>query len=229
VAGALPVSPLSIAERVFRTLLAINPGLRLLTLGGDHSAAWPAVAALAAARPGLGVVQLDAHTDLLPERLGVRLCFGTWSFHANQLLGRGGRLVQVGVRASRHDRGHWESTLGVRQVWAAEVRRDPAAALEQVMALCHAAGVTSVYLSNDVDGLDPSFASGTGTPEPDGLSLEFVLALIERLGREFELCGGDVMEVAPDLAPSPEERAVTLQTAVDCLTATVGGVLERSR
>jgi arginase family enzyme len=226
-AGAWPVSPLSIAERVFRQVLAANPGVRLLTLGGDHSAAWPAVAALAAARPGLGLVQLDAHTDLLPERLGVRLCFGTWSFHANELLGRGGRLVQVGLRASRHDRSHWEARLDVRQLWAAEVRRDPAAALERVVALCRAAGMTSVYLSNDVDGLDPEFASGTGTPEPDGLSLEFVLALIRRLGREFELCGGDVMEVAPELAATPEGRHRTLDTAVACLRLTVEGALGR--
>jgi agmatinase len=225
IAEALPVSPLSIAERVFRRVLRANPGVRLLTLGGDHSAAWPAVAALAAARPGMGLVQLDAHTDLLPERLGVRLCFGTWSFHANQLLGRGGRLVQVGLRASRHDRGHWEARLDVRQLWAAEVRRDPAAALERVVALCRRAGMTSVYLSNDVDGLDPAFASGTGTPEPDGLSLDFVLALIDRLGAEFQLCGGDVMEVAPDLAPSPAARQVTLDTAAACLRRTVAAVL----
>jgi agmatinase len=225
IADALPVSPLSIAERAFRQLLRANPEVRLLTLGGDHSAAWPAVAALAAARPGLGVVQLDAHTDLLPERLGIRLCFGTWSFHANELLGRGGRLVQVGLRASRHDRGHWEARLDVRQVWATEVRRDPRAALERVVSLCRAAGVTSLYLSNDIDGLDPAFAPGTGTPEPDGLSLEFVLALVERLGREFELCGGDVMEVAPDLATTPEGRRRTLDTAVTCLRQTAAGVL----
>jgi agmatinase len=225
IADALPVSPLSIAERVFRLLLRANPGLRLLTLGGDHSAAWPAVAALAAARPGLGLVQLDAHTDLLPERLGVRICFGTWSFHANQLLGRGGKLVQVGLRASRHDRGHWEARLDVRQLWAAEVRRDPGAALERIIGLCRAAGTRSVYLSNDVDGLDPSHAPGTGTPEPDGLSLEFVLALVERLGREFELCGGDVMEVAPDLAETPADRVRTLDTAARCLTATVAAML----
>ena len=225
IADTLPVSPLSIAERVYRQVLRANPGVRLLTLGGDHSAAWPAVAALAAARPGMGLVQLDAHTDLLPERLGVRLCFGTWSFHANELLGRGGRLVQVGVRASRHDRGHWESTLDVRQLWAAEVRLDPAAALERVVGLCRAAEMTSVYVSNDVDGLDPSFAPGTGTPEPDGLSIDFVLALIDRLGHEFELAGGDVMEVAPDLAPTAAERRRTLDTAVTCLRVTVEAAL----
>jgi arginase family enzyme len=221
----LPVSPLSIAEQIFRDLLGVNPRLRLVTLGGDHSTAWPAVAALASTRADLGVVQLDAHTDLLEERLGIRICFGTWSFHANQLLGRGGRLIQVGLRASGHDRAHWERTLDVRQLWADEVRRTPEAALEQVVTLARRAGVRALYFSNDVDGLDPAFIPGTGTPEPDGLDLEWALALLRRLGREFELVGGDLMEVAPDLAPTPEGRDLTLRTAARCLAATVDAVL----
>jgi agmatinase len=224
-AGALPVAPLSIAEHVLRAVLAANPGARVLLLGGDHSAAWPAVAALAGVRPDLGVVQVDAHTDLLPERLGVRLCFGTWSFHANELLGRGGRLIQLGIRASRHDRSHWESSLEVRQLWADEVRRDPDAAVERVVALGRAAGLRSVYLSHDVDGLDPAFAPATGTPEPGGLDLETVLHLTRRLGQAFQLCGGDVMEVAPDLAPTPAGRRATLDSAVASLRATAAAAL----
>jgi len=224
-AAALPVSPLSIAERALRAVLAVNPEARVLLLGGDHSTAWPAVAALAAVRPGLGVVQIDAHTDLMPERLGVRLCFGTWSFHANELLGRGGRLVQVGIRASRYDRAHWEAMLGVRQLWAEEVRRDPPAAVERVVALCREAGVRSVYLSHDVDGLDPAFAPGTGTPEPGGLELRTVLDLTRRLGEAIGLAGGDVMEVAPDLAPTPAARTTTLDTAVASLRATAEAAL----
>lgn len=224
-AAALPVSPLSIAEAALRAALAVNPRLKVLLLGGDHSCAWPAVAALAAARPGLGIVQVDAHTDLLAERLGIRLCFGTWSFHANDLLGRGGRLVQVGIRASRRDQAHWEGTLGVRQLWAPEVRRDPAAAVAKVVALCRAAGIREVYFSHDVDGLDPAFAPGTGTPEPDGIALGTALDLVTALGREIGLAGGDVMEVAPDLAPTPEGRTVTLDTAVASLKATVAAAL----
>jgi agmatinase len=225
-AAALPVSPLSIAERALRRVLAENPAARVLALGGDHSAAWPAVAALAAARPGLGIVQVDAHTDLLPERLGVRLCFGTWSFHANQLIGRGGRLVQVGIRASRRDRAHWESALDVRQLWADEVRADPGAAVERVLRLCREAGVREVYLSHDVDGLDPSEAPGTGTPEPGGIALATVLELARRLGAEVGLAGGDVMEVAPDLAPTAAGRLRTLDAAVASLRATAEAALQ---
>ena len=88
-----------------------------------------------------------AHTDLLAERLGIKYCFATWSYHANELLGRDGRLVQVGVRASRHDRAHWEHGLGVRQFWAEEIRRAPEASLDAVLAHLRALGVQSVYFS----------------------------------------------------------------------------------
>jgi agmatinase len=221
----LPISPLTIAERALSLLLAVNPEARVLALGGDHSTALPVVRALARVRPGMGLVQLDAHTDLLPERLGVRHCFGTWSFHANELLGRGGRLVQVGIRASARDQHHWESTLGVRQLWAAEVRRDPAAAVEAVLAQLRAAGVASVYLSNDIDGTDAAHADATGTPEPGGLEPEWVAELIRRLGLELGLCGGDVMEVAPGVARSPGGGERTVALAARYLMDTVEAAL----
>jgi agmatinase len=223
--AALPVSPLSIAERALGLVLAANPAAKVLALGGDHSAAWPVVKALAPARPGLGIVMIDAHTDLLEERLGVRYCFGTWSFHANELVGRGGRLVQVGTRASRRDRAHWESTLGVRQFWAADVRRDPAAALDRIVAHVRSAGVSSIYLSNDIDGTDGAVADATGTPEPDGLDPDFVVGLVRRLGREVGLAGGDVMEVAPGIARTPEGSARTLALAVRYLRETLAAAL----
>ncbi len=224
-AAALPVSPLSIAERALGLVLAANPRARVFALGGDHSTAWPVVRCLAAVRPGLGLVQVDAHTDLLPERLGVRYCFGTWSYHANELLGRGGRLVQVGTRASGRDRAHWESTLGVRQIWADEARRAPGAAIDAVVAQLRAAGVRSVYFTNDIDGTDAAEADATGTPEPGGLSPDFVEALVRRLGREVELAGGDVMEVAPYVARSAGGGDRTVALAARYLRATLEAAL----
>jgi agmatinase len=107
---ALPVSPLSIAERVLDLVLAQNPTVAPFVIGGDHSTAWPVVSALSRARKDRwSIVQPDAHTDLLEHRLGIKYCFATWSFHANDLLGRDGRLVQVGTRASGRDRAIWES------------------------------------------------------------------------------------------------------------------------
>jgi agmatinase len=224
-AAHLPVSPLSIAERALDLVLQMNARVVPLLLGGDHSTAWPAVAALHRVRPNMGIVQVDAHTDLLDLRLGVKYCFGTWSFHANELIGRGGRLVQVGVRASRRDRGHWERTTGVRQIWASEVLADPAAALDAVVAAVRQSGVSSVYFSNDIDGTDESFADATGTPEAGGLHPDFVVDLLHRIGGEVELAGGDVMEVAPTLARSPGGAKRTLDLAARYLRETAGVAL----
>jgi agmatinase len=224
-AARLPVSPLSLAERALEVALSVNPRLAPVVLGGDHSCAWPAVRALARARPGLRVVQVDAHTDLLEERLGVRYCYGTWAFHANDLLGRGGRLVQVGIRASQRDQAHWEGTLGVRQFWAADVRADPARALDAILAQLKASGAGAVYFSNDVDGTDQAFADATGTPEPNGLAPGFVVELVRRLGREVGLAGGDLCEVAPSAARTPGGAERTLAVSARYVRETLAAIL----
>ena len=227
---ALPVSPLSIADRAWRLIFSLNPTLKPFVLGGDHSTALPGVLALNEVyqrdqRGPLGVVQPDAHTDLLERRLGVKYCFATWSWHANQALGRQGRLTQVGIRASGRDQAHWESTTGVRQFWAKDILRDPAGALDAVLAHIKATGVTSVYFSNDIDGTDERWADATGTPEPDGLTPDWVVELIRRLGREVGLAGGDIMEVAPSLTRTPESAPRTIKLAVRYLRETLTAAL----
>jgi arginase family enzyme len=229
----LPVSPLSVAERALDLVFSLNPRIAPLVLGGDHSTAWPVAAALSrvarARREPWAIVQSDAHTDLLAERLGVRYCFATWSYHANELLGRGGRLTQVGIRASRRDRAHWESTLGVRQFWAEECLAQPEATLDAVVAHVKATGARGVYFSNDIDGTDARWAEATGTPEPGGLTPDWVVDLIRRLGSEVGLLGGDVMEVAPPLGPTPEAAARTVALAVRYLRETMAAILTRAR
>jgi arginase family enzyme len=226
--AALPVSPLSIEERALDLIFALNPTIAPVVLGGDHSTAWPVAAALSRARSSerWGIVQPDAHTDLLEERLGVPYCFATWSFHANELFARDGRLVQVGTRASRFDRGHWESSLGVRQFWAEECRRDPQGVLDQLVAHLRERRVTSVYFSNDIDGTDAAYADATGTPESGGLEPEFVVGLIRRLGAEFSVIAGDVMEVAPPLRDDPEK---TVALATRYVHETIGAILAGPR
>jgi agmatinase len=203
----LPVSPLSIAERVAGVLLDRNPQLRLFMLGGDHSVAWPVVAALGArVREPWAIVHADAHTDLLPERLGVRICFATWAYHANELLGRGGRLVQIGVRASGRPQQHWESTLGVRQFWASEIEARGEAVIDDVIVHLSKLGVRRVYFSNDIDATDAGDAPSTGAPETGGLHPPFVRTLISRLGAAFPLLGADVVEVAPPIGAADDAR-----------------------
>ncbi len=198
---------------------------RPVVIGGDHSNAWPVVSALSRVRKNIGIVQPDAHTDLLEERLGVKYCFATWSYHANDLIGRGGRLVQVGTRASRRSREHWESTLGVRQFWAEECLARPAETLDAILLHLQKVSVSSVYFSNDIDGTDERFADATGTPEPLGLDPDFVVELIRRVGREIGMCAGDLMEVAPPIQRSPEGAARTLALSARYLNETIAAIL----
>jgi len=226
----LPVSPLSIAERAWSLIFSLNSKLKPFVLGGDHSTALPGVLALNQVyqreqRGPLGVVQPDAHTDLLERRLGVKYCFATWSWHANEALGRQGRLTQVGIRASGRDQAHWESTTGTRQFWAKDILRHPADALDAVLAHVKATGVKAVYFSNDIDGTDSRWADATGTPEPDGLTPDWVVELIRRLGREVGLAGGDIMEVAPSLTRTPESAPRTIKLAVRYLRETLTAAL----
>ncbi len=226
VRAGLPVAPLSIAERALDLVFQLNPGVAPIVLGGDHSTAWPVVSALSRARKDRwGVVQPDAHTDLLEHRLGIKICYATWSWHMNELFGRDGRLVQVGTRASRHDRGHWESSLGVRQFWAEECNRDPAGVIDAIVAHLQKLGVTGVYFSNDIDGTDSAWADATGTPEAGGLEPSFVVELIRRLGQTVGMIGGDVMEVAPPLRDRPDSTERTVALAVRYLRETFAAVI----
>jgi agmatinase len=227
----LPVSPLSILERALDLVFALNPSARPFVIGGDHSCAWPVAAALArqhasAHAASWGIVQVDAHTDLLEERLGVKYCFATWSWHASHLFDRPDKMVQIGVRATRHPRAHWESTVGVVQKWANEANAHPEATMDAIAAHLEALGVRDVYFSNDIDGTDARFADATGTPEPDGLSPELVVALIRRLGASFRLCAGDVMEVAPPLARTEGGAERTVDLAARYTEETLAAMLQ---
>ena len=217
----LPVAPLEIAYSALQLTLgeerdhAITP----IVIGGDHSVGWPAFKAAfdrweGKGRARVGLLHFDAHTDLLSERLGVKYCFATWAWHANQLLGEDGRLVQVGIRASGRERDHWESTCGVRQFWSSEVReRGYEAVADEIISRFESLGVNALYVSNDIDGTDKAFANATGTPEPNGLTPEEVDEITRRVGEHFPLIGADLVEVAPPLSREHGEPEMTLNTA----------------
>lgn len=231
----LPVAPLDLASLALDLFAERAPQAVPILLGGDHSVGWPGFLAAwrrvegprAKQKGRLGVLHFDAHTDLLPERLGVRHCFATWAWHANEQLHRDGRMLQVGIRASGRDQAHWEQTLGVRQIWAEEATRYSAAQLAD-LALAHfeKLGCTAWYLSNDIDGTDPAFAAATGTPEPGGLHPDQVAEVIARVGARLPLVGADLVEVAPPLA---HERAgepeQTLDVGLRYLAVTAEAIL----
>ena len=197
-------------ERVVSRLLELNPELRLFVIGGDHSVSWPVVSALAAATSEpWAIVHPDAHTDLLPERLGVKYCFATWAYHANERLGRGGRLVQVGVRASGRARDHWESTLGVQAVLG---RRDRGARRRRGDRVGHRAPALDRRRAASMSRTTSTrpirrWRRRRARPRAADSGVAFVRALIARVGDAFPLLGGDVVEVAPSIGSRGRREA----------------------
>lgn len=220
-----PVSPLGLTYEVLINRYQQDTDhdpIKPIVIGGDHSVGWPAFKAAfdfweRDRGEKLGLLHFDAHTDLLPSRLGVDYCFATWAYHANELLNRDGRLYQVGIRTSGKTKAHWESTLNVRQMWADEARSLSAkAAADDMIERFGRLGATRLYVSNDIDGTDPYWASATGTPEPNGLEPGWVSEVTRRVGEAFPLIGADLVEVAPTLEPLGSEALErTLNTAAD--------------
>jgi agmatinase len=221
----LPVSPLDICHLTLSQFAqeerkyALTP----IVIGGDHSVGWPAFKAAferweSSGKARLGLLHFDAHTDLLSERLGVKYCFATWAWHANQLLGADGRLVQVGIRASGRDQAYWEKSCNLRQFWSAEVKaRGVIEIAHEIIDRFESLGVTALYVSNDIDGTDSAYASATGTPEPNGLTPDQVDEITRLVGARFPLIGADLVEVAPPLSSVQGEPEMTLKTTAKYL------------
>ncbi len=173
--------------RQFEKLLA--GGVGTLALGGDHWVTYPILKAMAARHGPLSLLHFDAHTDTWADQPGRLYDHGTMFRHAaNEGLVVPERSVQIGIRTHNPD------TMGFNIIDAPEVHR---VGVDEVIAqVREIVGDHKVYLSFDIDALDPAFAPGTGTPVSGGLTSAQALAILRgMMGLDF--VGGDVVEVAP--------------------------------
>jgi agmatinase len=206
-AGDAPANPVDIGEghaAIEREAAAIaDEGGRVLGLGGDHSVSLPLLRAAAAAHGPLALLQLDAHTDTWDSYFGARYTHGTIFRRAvEEGLIDATASVQIGLRGSLYgaedldeNRALGFSTLLARDFEEAGV----AGALE----LAGSTLRSPVYVTVDIDVLDPAFAPGTGTPEAGGLSSRELLAVLAGLaGTGLAIAGADVVEVSPPYDPS---------------------------
>ena len=171
-------------------------------IGGDHSISYaltkPYLMAKKAQGKRVAIIHFDAHTDLLHERLGIDLCFGSWCTHILDDLHEPHHLIQVGIRSSGKPKSHWEDTFGVKQHWAHEVREQGVdAIIEKIKTQLAPEAIDELYVSFDIDAIDQEFASATGTPEPDGLYPDEAEKIITELGKLYPITGADMMELAP--------------------------------
>lgn len=199
-AGDVPVpggEPRAALAAVRTELAAIlDPGQRWVFLGGDHTVTAPIVEVALHHYPDLRVVQFDAHPDLRREFLGEAWNYASAMSRVLDVLGPE-RLYQIGLRTG--DREEWTPPRGTRVFPAWGVPAPQAAA--QVAA--EVAG-RPLYVTLDIDVLDPSVAPGTGSPEPGGIGVADLLAALRTLGAggAARVIGLDVVEVSPLWDPS---------------------------
>jgi agmatinase len=166
----------------------VSRGKFLVTLGGEHSITPPLVAAAADAFTGLSVLQIDAHADL-------RDCYmGTPHNHACAMRRSldYARVTQVGIRSMSTEEAHDAPGLKTTIFYDALMRRDPNWIDRVVDTL-----TGPVYITIDVDGLDPAIMPATGTPEPGGLSWYEILALLRATISRKTVVACDVVELSP--------------------------------
>jgi agmatinase len=200
-AGDLTANPFSIDEAI----IAIERGARsllerarfVLTLGGDHTVALPMLRAVAAAHGPVAVVHFDAHLDTWDTYFGAAYTHGTPFRRAAEegLLDRTGCL-HAGIRGPLYTEADLteDSELGFQVVSAPDVDQIGVPGL--VERIAERVGGRPVYVSVDIDVLDPAHAPGTGTPEAGGLTSRELLATLRSFAH-LNLVGADIVEVAP--------------------------------
>ena len=217
--GDAPVTPADPAashaaiERTVGEVLAA--GVVPIVLGGDHSIAEPDVRACARAHGPVGLIHFDTHTDTARELYGVEINHGTPMY---RLVEEGSvdpkRYVQIGLRGywPGEEEFAWQAKHGITALFMHDVR--DLGIREVVGRAVGIAGDGPVYLTVDVDVLDPAFAPGTGTPEPGGMTSAELLWAVREVSRRLQLVGADVVEVAPTAVGSADITALVADRLV---------------
>lgn len=154
-----------------------------LSLGGDHSITYPILRALTIRHPALTILHFEAHPDLYDDFQGNRLSHAS-PFARIMEEGLAKRLVQVGIRALNQHQREQAGRFAVEMHQMKDWREDLNLSFE-----------TPVYISVDIDGLDPAYAPGVSHPEPGGLSTRQVISLIQRVDQP--IVGADIVEFNP--------------------------------
>jgi agmatinase len=231
-APVVPANPEATRAAIERVVgEVVDAGVIPITLGGDHSITEPCIAAIARRRGPVGLIHFDTHTDTGTEVFGVRVSHGTPMYRlveAGQVPGR--RYTQIGLRGYwpgpeefEWQRSHDIASFFMHDVRDLGIREVVARALAQV-------GEGPVYVTVDVDVLDPAFAPGTGTPEPGGMTSGDLLWAVREIASHVDLAGGDVVEVLPTGIGSADITALVAERTVrELLTGLALGVNRQPR
>ncbi len=195
-----------------------------IVLGGDHSITWPSATAVAEVRrPGsIGIVHFDAHADTADEDWGVLAGHGT---PMRRLIEsgavKGSNFVQVGLRGywPPAEVFEWMREHGLRWHLMREVEERGAEAVIDDAIAEALDGPDAVYISVDIDVIDPGSAPGTGTPEPGGFLPREILRAVRRVASQVEVAAMDIVEVSPPYDHAEVTAMAANRIALECISA----------
>jgi agmatinase len=217
--GDAPVIPADAArshEAIEATVgQVVDAGALPVVLGGDHSISEPDVRAVSARRGPVGLIHFDTHTDTGSEVFGVSFSHGTPMYKLVEAgLVDPAHYVQIGLRGYWPGEREfaWQRERGITSFFMHDVRdRGIRAVVGEAL---ERVGAGPVFVTVDIDVLDPAFAPGTGTPEPGGMTTGDLLWACREVAAHVELVGADVVEVIPTAVGSADVTALAADRVV---------------
>ncbi len=220
-APVIPADPVTSHAAIHATVAQVlAAGAVPIILGGDHSIAEPDIRACAEKFGPVGLVHFDTHTDTGKTVFGATLSHGTPMFRlVEEGLIDPVRYAQVGLRGywPGDEEFGWQRDRGISSFFMHDIRdRGIRAVVSDVIRTLDGPGPSAgpVFLSVDVDVLDPAFAPGTGTPEPGGMTSADLLWAVREIATKLPICGADVVEVLPSGIASRDITALVAERTV---------------
>ena len=224
-ANIVPARPERAHAMIYRKVLEVaETGAVPIVLGGDHSITWPSATAIAEIRkPGtIGIIHFDAHADTAPDQWGQLASHGS---PMRRLIEsgavKGTNFVQVGLRGywPPPDVIAWMQEQGLRCHFMTEIEERGADAVVADAIVEALEGADSIYLSVDIDVVDPGLAPGTGTPEPGGMLSRELLRAVRQIVSKVDLAGMDIVEVAPPYDWAESTAMIANRAALEAISA----------
>ena len=180
----------------------LDDGKTPMMVGGEHLVSYPVIKAVYEKYPNLHIIHLDAHTDLRESFFGRELSHATFMRHVHKFVGDG-KIYQFGIRSGEKPEFDWAASGHVN------MRKFDFDGLDKVVEKLKD---VPVYITIDLDVLDPSVFPGTGTPEPGGMQYKDLLWAFDQFEKLNQLVAADFVELSPMLDPSGASTAVAAKT-----------------
>lgn len=193
----LPVSPLSVTQKVCEEIYSFHPNKKIFGLGGDHSISYPLIKTWFNSRKKLeietAIIHFDSNSDFESDTIGLKLSNKSWVFKLNESIELTNELIQIGLREKD------ENASFCTQYTANFTKNNLNKTLNGIIKHLSVNQVEEVYLSFDISCLDKNYAGCTATPMGNGLEPHHCTYLIQGIAQAVKVTGCDIVEVAPQI------------------------------